>query len=64
MRSSTRLFYGRPVAAVLRAAAVAFALALFAAGCESMKDPNGQAIPWGNDRDWEHSRVPSILLNN
>lgn len=63
MRSSTRPFR-HPIAAVLRAAAIAFALVLCAAGCESMKDPNGQALPWGNDRGWEHSRVPSVLLNN
>ena len=63
MRSSTRRLR-RPITAVLRAAAIAFVFALCAAGCESMKDPDGQALPWGNDRDWEHSRVPSMLLNN
>lgn len=61
--SSTRRLR-RPIAAVLRAAAFAFAAALCAAGCESMRNPDGQAVPWGNDRGWEHNRVPSMLMNN
>ena len=59
MKSSTSR-RARPPA--LLAAAAVFAL-LFAAGCESMKDPDGQAIPWGPSNDWEFSRVPSSLLN-
>ena len=58
MRSSTSLRHP-PFAAVLRAAA--FAL-LFAAGCESMKDPDGQALPWGPSNDWEYNRLPSSLM--
>ena len=58
MRSSTRRGPSR-IAAVLRAAA--FAL-LFAAGCESMKDPDGQALPWGPSNDWEYNRLPSSLM--
>ena len=61
--SSTRRLR-RPIAAVLRAAAFAFAAALCAAGCESMRDPDGQAIPWGPSNDWEFNRVPSMILNN
>ena len=49
-----------PFAAAFAAAACAL---LFAAGCESMKDPDGQAIPWGPSNDWEFTRVPSALLN-
>lgn len=58
MKSSTSP--ARPFAAALAAAAAAL---LFAAGCESMKDPDGQALPWGPSNDWEFSRVPSTLLN-
>lgn len=59
MKSSTSR-RARPFAAALAAAALAL---LFAAGCESMKDPDGRAIPWGPSNDWEFSRVPSTLLN-
>ncbi len=60
MRSSTSPGLRR-IAAVLWAAA--FALA-FAAGCESLRDPDRQAMPWGPSNDWEYNRVPSILMNN
>ena len=60
MRSSTSLRL-RASAAVLWAAALAL---LFAAGCESMRDPDGQAIPWGPSNDWEFNRVPSMIMNN
>ena len=63
MRSSTSLRLP-PFAAVLRAAAFALAAALCGAGCESMRDPDGQAIPWGPSNDWEYNRVPSMLMNN
>lgn len=29
-----------------------------------MRDPDGQAIPWGPSNDWEYNRVPSMLMNN
>ena len=52
------------IPAVLRAAAFALSLAFLAAGCESMRDPDGQAIPWGTSNDWEFNRVPSMIMNN
>ncbi len=58
MRSSTKGGLSR-AAAVLWAAAFAV---LFAAGCQSLKDPDGQALPWGPSNDWEYSRLPSSLL--
>lgn len=58
MRSSTKSGFSR-AAAVLWAAAFAF---LFAAGCESMKDPDGQALPWGPSNDWDYNRLPSSLM--
>ncbi len=58
MKSSTSRGPVRAAAAVL-AAAFAF---LFAAGCESMRDPDGQALPWGPSNDWEYSRLPSSIL--
>ena len=63
MRSSTSLRL-HSFAAVLRAAAFALSLAFLAAGCESMRDPDGQAIPWGPSNDWEFNRVPSMIMNN
>ena len=60
MKSSTSR-RARPLAAVLAVAVLAL---LAAAGCESMKDPDGQALPWGPSNDWEFTRVPSSLLTN
>ena len=63
MRSSTDRNHPS-FAAVLRAAAFALAAAFAAAGCESMKDPDGQAIPWGPSNDWDYNRVPSMMMNH
>ena len=62
MRSSTSLRL-HPFAAVLRAAAFALSLAFLAAGCESMRDPDRQAMPWGPTHDWQYNSVPSVLTN-
>ena len=59
MRSSTSLRL-RASAAVRWAAALAL---LFAAGCESMRDPDRQAMPWGPTHDWQYNSVPSVLTN-
>lgn len=59
MWSSTRKILAR--AAVL--AAAAFVL-LAATGCPSMRDPDGQAIPWGPNNEWERSAVPPGLFND
>jgi hypothetical protein len=37
---------------------------LFAAGCESMRDPDRQAMPWGPTHDWQYNNVPSVLMND
>ena len=62
MKSSTSRIL-RPIAAVLRAAAFAFVCLFFASGCESMKDPNGQAMPWGPSNEWEYNQLPPSLFN-
>ena len=57
MRSSTR---PRTLAAVLAAAALAFALG---AGCKAMADPDGTDLPWAETHSWETApNLPGSLL--